>query len=260
MCILALLKHSQLPRQIYVYDNLTDVKTDQHFALWHKLYQKGLISQVTFTTKESTFGSFSKVVTSNLFAQQHSQDINKNSYDFLVLLDNDVIVTPGWDSVLRQAWGDVARYGLKDVKIITQLPGGIKESKEISRNIAGVKSKIGKFGGSGLWCVRTDFFEKIGLLQVKNFIGSTKRYDQSYWYLTEVSTAGKPYILGLHRKLGIHCGSLSYSVCNILNSKRGQTSPNLEKVEGDTDRYIEGLSFDEFYDAVSGDEVLTKEW
>lgn len=256
MCLLALLKHSTLPKQIYVYDNLTDIKVEQHFAFWYKLYMKGLISQVTFTTKDSTFNAFSKVVTSNLFALQHSQDPNKNKCDFLVLLDNDVIVTPGWDSVLREAWTDISRHSLKEIKIISQLPGGIMEARDVGRTIAGLKCKQGRLGGSGLWSVRTDFFDKIGLLQIKNFIDISKRYDQSYWHLVETHTGGKPYIVGLDHKLGIHCGSLSYSVCNNL----ARTKMTLEEAEEKTDKYIAGLSFEEFYNAVSTDGTLLKEW
>lgn len=258
MCMLALFKHSELEHQIYVYDNLTDAKLEEHFALWHKLYEKGLIKQVTFTTKESTFDCFSKVVASNLFAFQHSQDPNKDKCDFLVLLDNDVLVTPGWDSILKRAWTDVLKHSLKQIKIISQLPGSIMERKEISQKIAGVRCEVGKLGGSELWCVRNDFFEKIGLLQTRNFVGASKRYDQSYWYLAERAASGKPYILGLDHKLGIHCGSLTYSTCNILTKKGPQT--DLKEVEKQTDKYIEGLTFQEFYDAVSTDEVLLKEW
>ena len=258
MCMLALSKHSELEHQIYVYDNLSDVKLAEHFALWYKLFEKGLISQVTFASKESMFNAFSKVVTSNLFALQHSQDPNKDKCDFLVLLDNDVIVTPGWDSILKRAWTEVSKHALKQIKIIGQLPGGIIEAKEIPQKIAGVKCKIGKLGGSGIWSVQSDFFEKVGLLQVKNFIGSSKRYDQSYWYLTERASLGKPYILGLHCKLGIHCGSLSYSVCNNLVGSKKQIS--LSEAEEKTDKYIEGLTFEEFYNAVSTDEELLKGW
>ena len=256
MCLMALLKHSTVPHQIYVYENLTDTKIEQHFAFWYKLYEKGLITQVTFTTKESTFNAFSKVVASNLFAFQHSQDPDKGKYSFLVLLDNDVIVTPGWDSVLQQAWQDVSKFALKDIKIISQLPGGIMQSKDVHQRIAGVKCKEGKLGGSGLWSVRHDFFDKIGLLQVRKFIGTSKGYDQTYWHSADVNTGGKSYILGLDCKLGIHCGSLSYSVCNNL----ARTKMNLEEAEEKTDKYIAGLSFEEFYNAVSTDEALTKEW
>ena len=258
MCILALLKHSQIEHQIYVYDNLTDVKLESHFAFWHKLYEKGLVKQVTFTSKESTFNCFSKVVASNTFAFQHSQDPNKTNCEFLVLLDNDVIVTPGWDSVLRKAWKDVSKQSLKQVKIISQLPGGIMEKRAISQKIAGVRCEIGKLGGSGLWSVKNDFFEKVGLLQVKNFMATTKKYDQSYWYLMERTNSGKPYILGLDHKLGIHCGSLTYSTCNILTKNKHQIT--LQEAEEKTNKYIEGLTFEEFYNAVSTDDTLLKEW
>jgi hypothetical protein len=130
------------------------------------------------------------------------------------------------------------------------------QSREVPQKIAGVKCKEGRLGGSGLWSVKHDFFDKIGLLQLKNFIGASKRYDQSYWHLVEIYTGGKSYILGLDHRLGVHCGSLSYSVCNVLT----RTKMSLEEAEEQTDKYIGGLSFEEFYNAVSTDEALLKEW
>jgi len=166
MCVLALLKHSKLENNIYVYDNLTDVNLSEHFSLWHKLYEKGLIKQVTFSSLTSTFGAFSKVVSSNLFGFQHSQDPFREKTEFLVLLDNDVIVTPGWDLVLRNAWKDTNKLGLRQIKIISQWPGGISDRKPVFENIAGVKAEIGKLGGSGIWSVRNDFFDKVKLKMI----------------------------------------------------------------------------------------------
>jgi hypothetical protein len=257
MCITALVKHSELPAQIYVYENLTDYKLEEHYAFWYRLYEKGVISQVTFATKESTFSSFSKAVSNNLFGLQHQQDPNKNKYDYLVLLDNDIIVTPGWDSLLKQAWEDVFKNALSDVLVVSQIPGGIKDKKDIKPEIAGVKAVIGKNGGSGLWSVRNDFFEKVGFLDVKRLVGYNKKHDQLYWNKLEKITNGRPYILGLNRKLGIHCGSLTYSTCNILTKNRTLNIDFKEK-EDNTDKYLEGISFSEFYEAIVNDEELLK--
>jgi hypothetical protein len=132
------------------------------------------------------------------------------------------------------------------------------ERKEIPQMIAGVKCELGKLGGSELWCVKNNFFEEIGLLQVRNFVGLSKKYDQSYWYLADKITCGRPYILGLNHKLAIHCGSLTYSTCNTLTRKGPKV--DLKEIEEKTDKYIDGLTFEEFYDAISNDETLLKEW
>jgi len=258
-CIEALLKHSDELPHLYIYDNLTDCKVEQHFALCYKLYEKGLVDQVTFTTKNSTFDCFSKAATFNFFGLQHEQDLKKDKYNFLVCLDSDVIVTPGWDSVLKQAWLDVSKNALKDVLVISHIPGGINERKEVKQIIAGVKASIGKNGGSGLWSFKNDFFSKVGLLDLKRLVGVNKRHDQLYWGKLERVTGGRPYILGLEHKLGVHCGSLSYSPCNLLTKNKG-VEVDLKKVENDTDKYLEGISFSEFYEAIINDEKLTKEW
>ena len=146
-CLTALKKHSKMEHQVYVYENLTSTKIQEHFMYWSILYEKGLIDQVTFTSKESTFNSFSKAVACNMFGQQHQMDPNKNKYDFLVFLDNDIIVTPGWDRIIRDAWLDVKKYKMNNVKVIGQLPGGIKSKTIVNEKIAGIKgNKIGKLG------------------------------------------------------------------------------------------------------------------
>lgn len=257
LCIQALLKHSDELPKIYVYDNSTTEKLEEHFALWYKLYEKKLISQVTFTSEDSTFNAFSKASTCNFFGLQHEQDPNKNKYDFLLFLDNDIILTPGWDSILKQSWIDVTKNGLSDVLVISQIPGGVKERKDVSQKIAGFRAAIGRNGGSALWSIRPNFFEKVGLLDLKRLVGLNKRHDQLYWRQLERVTGGRPYILGLDYKLGVHCGSLSYSVCNVL-TKNKPSNVNLKEKEDDTDKYLEGIGFPEFYEAIINDEELLK--
>lgn len=256
-CIQALLSHSDEVPQIYVYDNLTDYKLEEHFALWYQLYEKRLISQVTFTTEISTFNCFSKAVTSNLFGLQHQQDLNKHKYDFLLILDNDFIVTPHWDTIIKQAWKEVRTNRLNDVLVVTQLPGGIKDKKKIPQKIAGVDAYIGKLGGSVFWSFKPDFFDRVGFVPIKVLVGESKGHDMRYWGNLERATQNRPYILGLDYKLGFHCGGLVHSVCNILSKKKNAI---LKEYEDETDKNIEGLSFSEFYEMISHDENLLKEY
>ena len=51
-CIAALKKHSTLPHQIYVYDNLSNFKEEEHFMFFCKLYKSRMVSKVVFNTKE----------------------------------------------------------------------------------------------------------------------------------------------------------------------------------------------------------------
>ena len=42
----------------------------------------------------------------------------------LVTLDNDIIVMPGWDQILRNTWIDIDRYKISHIYAITQYLGG----------------------------------------------------------------------------------------------------------------------------------------
>jgi hypothetical protein len=116
----------------------------------------------------------------------------------------------------------VKQKKLKHIKVIGQIPGGIKSRKEkhqINKNMLGF---AGTLGGSGLWSVQPDFFRTVGYLNLRQLVGHDKKHDQQYWRLLQASSPGKPYIMGVNKKLGIHCGKQAGSVCNKLtrNSNR----------------------------------------
>jgi hypothetical protein len=259
-CIYALRIHSKLPHQIYVYDNQSNYLVEEHFEYFCKMYMKKYITQVTFTTEDSTFNAFSKASTCNFFGKQHEMDPKKDSYDFLVILDNDIIVTPGWDLKIKSAWNYVKKHNMNNIKVIGQLPGGIKQRVGDQVVIGDMKGMRGKLGGSGLWAVRTNFFRDIGFLDLKQLVGHDKKHDQLYWRLLELSTHGKPYILGLREKLGIHCGKQAGSVCNRLTRNRGK--PNKHKVIyfEEAEKKISKLKFNEFYNGIVNDRYLMKDW
>lgn len=261
-CITALTKHSVEKPEIYIYDNLTSHKINEHFMYWNLLYQKGIVQQITFNTKQSTFNAFSKAVSCNQFGYNHEQDPNKDSYDFLLFLDNDIIVTPGFDEILKNAWIDIKKNQMKDIKVISQLPGGIKGKKEVKNKIAGLKAMSGTFGGSGLWCVKPNFFREIGYLDVNSLVNLHKKHDQNYWIKLGKSTNGRDYILGLDKKLGIHCGKISGSICNILtkNSKvKGSNVEELIKLDH-AEKEIDSMNFDMFYEKIKNDKTLANDW
>jgi len=256
-CITALYKHSTLPHQIYVYDNLTNYKIDEHYMYFSLLMQKGIIDQVTFTSSNSTFNAFSKAASCNFFGLQHQMDPKKDKYDFLLFIDNDIIVSPGWDEILKQSWEEVKKLGLNNIKIISQFPGGIKGKIELSQKIAGKQSVTGKFGGSGFWSVPSNFFDDVGFLNLKELVGHHKKHDQSYWRLLEKSSGGKDYILGLKDKLARHCGGkISGSVCNTL-TRNNMSDKKLDLIKfEDSEKRIDEMTFDEFYEMINKDESL----
>ena len=259
-CIKAIKKHSLLPHRLYVFDNGTTYKLKEHFEYFCRLYEKDLVTQVTFSTEKATFNAFSKAATCNFFGLQHEQDPKKDDYFFLVLLDNDIIVTPGWDEILKQAWKDVERYGLNNIKVVGQLPAGIKDKTTLPQKIAGRVAKTGKLGGSGLWSVRNNFFRDVGFLDLRSLIGEVKKHDQQYWSLLNRASRGQDYILGINEKLGIHCGFIAGSVCNVLNRNRNAKSAReLIKFEKQEER-IEEMTFEDFLKLIKDNVQCLADW
>lgn len=259
-CIEALKRHSTIPHQIYVYDNSTNYLIAKHFAFFCEKYISREISQITFTTKASTFNAFSKASTFNFFGKQHQEDPNKNNYDFILCLDNDIIVMPEWDKYLKTAWEYIQTKKMKNIKVIGQLPGGIKQVRsEIVIN-DNMKGKTGFLGGSGLWSMRSNFFEDVGTLDLTQLIKHDKKHDQNYWKLMQSKNGNDPYIMGINVKLGIHCGKVAGSVCNRLTHNR--TNPKKEKLIcfEQAEQKIDELSFDEFYKNIVNDTHLIKDW
>jgi len=254
-CIEALKRHSKIPNQIYIYDNLTNYKLEEHFSYYNKLLSKGYVAQVTFNTATSTFKAFSKASACNNFGAVHEQDPEKDNIMFLVFLDNDIIVSPGWDKTLRAAWKEVNKHKLNNIKVIGQRPGGIRNGQKLPYQIAGNEAIMGKLGGSGLWCVKNNFFRDVGFLDLKELVNRSKGHDQIYWRKLSHAANGERYILGLSTKLGIHCGRITGSVCNALTQNRHK---DIEFK--DQDQKIDNMKFDDFYKYISNKKELHNDW
>jgi len=256
----ALERHSTIPHDIYIYDNCTSHHVREHFEYAYNLYKHGLIVQYVFNTDKSTFGAFSKAVSWNHFGKLHMMDPQWAKYDFLTLLDNDIIVLPEWDLYIKKAWRTVRKLENDNVKIVSQLPGGIKNKKPFGHKIDGIEAKVGKLGGSGFWSVSPSFFKDVGFLDVKKFVGHNKRHDQSYWNILERRNKGKEYILGLDKTLCIHCGSLAGSVCNELTRNKSNKH-KLDKIKFENcEQKIDNMKFDEFLKLIQSNEKLFKSW
>lgn len=258
-CLTSIKKHSSIPHQIYIYDNLTNYKIKEHFLYFSMLYENNLIDQICFTSKNSTFNAFSKAVTFNMFGQQHEMDPNKNKFNFLVFLDNDMIVSPDWDKILIDVMNDLNKEKLDHIKIITQKPGGAKIA---NRN----KIKLGEkdcyeaiLGGSGFWVTRNNFFSDVGFLDLKRLINHNKKHDQFYWELLRSKNKNKPYTLVVDHPFCYHTGKFSRSICNVLTNKK-RDPELLEKIKFEqSEKTINNMSFDEFYNLIINDSE-TKKW
>lgn len=259
-CVEALERHSTIPHDIYIFNNCTNYKIREHFEYFYNLYINKLIVQCTFNTTNSTFNAFSKAVSSNQFGQLHMMDPNWKNYDFLMILDNDIIVFPNWDKILKNAWDDIKKFELdKQIKVIGQLPGGIKAKKLLDKKIAGYDAKIGRLGGSGFWSIQPNFFHDIGFLDINKFIKCEKRHDQEYWNKLENKSKGKDYILGLDTTLCYHCSKLTGSVCNSLTRYKNDKN-KLDKIKfEDAEKKIGNMSFDEFFGYIKNNPEFS-EW
>lgn len=259
-CLEAINLHTKTPYQLFIYQNQTDYLLEEHFKYMKKLYMRGLVTQITFNTTASTFNAFSKAAACNSFGMQHEQDPEKDKYDFLMILDNDIILTPGWDEYVLRAWKYIKKNKLENIKVVGQLPGGIKHKNE-QIEIGDMIGRTGFLGGSGLWTVQPDFFRKVGFLNLKELVGHVKRHDQLYWQLLHKSSSGKPYIMGLNKKLGIHCGMLCGSVCNTLTRLRGKKVPSNDCIKFEkAEENINKLKFKEFFDSIVDDQRLISDW
>ena len=260
-CITAIQKFSRLPHQIYVYDNLTNHRIQEHFMYFSLLYEKGIITQYTVNTKESTFNAFSKAVSCNQFGLNHEQDPDKDKVDFLVFLDNDcIIVQEGWDQILKDAWTDINRLGMTNIKVIGHLPGGIMKKRDISTRIAGYQAMTGTHGGSGFWVVKNNFFREVGYLNIKELIGHDKKHDQNYWRKLQQVSPNKDYILGLKLIFVVHTGSIAGSICNTLTKNKTKTDKH-ELIKFDyAEKEIDSLTFDQFYTKIKNDSKMVGDW
>ena len=176
------------------------------------------------------------------------------------MMDNDIILMPGWDKYLERAWTYVRKNKLEHIKVIGQLPGGIKSKKEEHPIAKDLMGRAGVLGGSGLWSVRSNFFTDVGLLPLHQLVGQSKRHDQLYWQLLGKASPGKAYIMGLDKKLGIHCGTMAGSVCNVLTRQRGKKKDlnAIQFKEGDNN--IRSMNFDTFFDKIQENKKLIADW
>jgi len=261
-CIIALYRYTKLPLQIHIYDNLTNYKIREHFEYAYNLYKNGLIASYNFNTKESTFNAFSKAISFNQFGTLHCMDPNKNDYDFLLILDNDIIVLPDWDLKVKSAFEYIKNR--KEIKIVSQITSGIKNAIKLDDKIYNntIEMSAGKNGGSGFWCIRPNFFEDVGFLDAKNLVGKHKGHDIYYWRLLDKASNNKPYILGLHTKLCIHCGGMTGSICNVMSrgiEKSLQEKESIIKFES-AEEEIEKTNFDDFIKKICEDKNLINGW
>ena len=249
-CIEALERFSTLEHHIYVYDNLTTHKLWEHADYFARLLESKVISQVTFNSADSTFNAFSKIVSCNQFGRSHEEDPRKDEYKYLMIMDNDIIVKPGWDIIFKEAWSYVNKSPLlrKHIKIISQLPGGFLQCKRYSRKIASYEAYTCIGGASSFWSIRSNFFRDVGFLDIKESIGQSKFHDFKYREILDRNNkdAKIGYGLALDAPMAFHVGGIYGSICDMLHIGNGDRIKGAEFKEDE--RVVSSLTLDDLID------------
>ena len=256
-CIESLERFTCSEKSIHIYDNLTNYRFDEHLEYYMQLYTEGIIDKFVINSEQSTYNCFSKAVCFNEFGFNHIQDPGRDKTNFLVLLDNDMLVCPAWDIYVRAIMEYISdKKQFDDIRIITQNPGGVTDRKQ-SFKVFDMGFEIGVHGGSGFWCLRPNFFDDIGFLDLNLVKGINKKHDQNYWDKIAKKTKGRPYSLAINKKLALHTGPLlSGSVCDIL-TKHNNDQQQIKFEE--LDKQIENISFEDFYKQIK-DEPRCLNW
>jgi len=245
-CIQALYKFTHQPFQLYVYDNLTDYLVRDHWGFFCSLYEKGLITKYVANTRHSTFGCFSKAVAWNEFGHIHMMDPLWDTTDFLLCLDNDILVTDGWDLVVSSIWSSLKESEwYKYIHVVTQWYGS-KLGQKNKTELNGYTCHLGTHTGSGFWAVKPTFFLDVGFLDITKFIGLNKKHDQFYWQMMLEKNQGLPYICGVEHMLFYNCGWWgTKSLCNTLT-----VCPDSDVSFSEEEDKLSQMTFSEFYSAV----------
>ena len=225
--------------EIFLYDNLSEFDMEERAQYYGKLLRERWLTQVTFNTKGSTDNAFSKAAANNQFADFHMNSLDKRSIRYLIMMDNDMLCLPGWLEQFDKAWKDVRSDPKlkKEISIVTQHPGGVMGRKRFSIN--GTEYTRGTSGGSGLWIVKNDFYDRIGKLNLAKLVGKNKAHDQHYWYRIQRKTGVYNYAVTVFCQKVLHLGGICGSVCNSLHQNGGR---NLHQVEKGFDQRIKGLT------------------
>ena len=249
-CLEALERHTKSPYQVYLYDNETNYKLEEHISYYTEMFKQGRIAQYTVNSGTSLYNAFGKASSLNSFGANHEQDPRKSSYDFLLMLDNDCIVTPDWDTLVKDAFRMLRLKGMNHIKVVGQ--GGIRNVKPLPWKVKEYAAYMGFLGGSGFWAVRPNFFSDVGLLDLRKLVGHDKKHDQLYWQKLQRASEGKPYIMGLRTKLTIHTGGMAGSICNKL-AREGRNERTMEIIKFKVpDAQIEAMDFDTFFNQFTG--------
>lgn len=255
-CIESLYLNTNRPIHLFVFDNCMSTRLDEHFIYFCNLYKVGRLQKYVVNTVTSTYNAFSKAMSFNEFGLFIESHPNKNEYEWLLCLDNDmIIIQKGWDDYIASMFNEVDKHEGNTIQIVTQYPGGVSGSDHMFGNI---KVRVGVNGGSGFWNIRPDFFSKVGLLEPEPLLGISKRHDIHYWEKLNKFSRGQPYTVAIDLPLALHvayCNGMDLSVCKAI---RNDHASNVDFESFDA--LVEGLQYDDFLEWIKRDEDVFRRW
>jgi len=254
---------------IYAFDNKSDL-SDERAAMFYNLLKQDKIKYYSYDTSESTYNCFGKAVTFQRWIKMMITERNMYSTispgldgyrTFYVLMDNDMLLGPGWDEYFISAAEQVERIQ-PDTHMLIKSPGGVPEScrqdpqYKIKNVFDGsdisIQPGIGG-GGSGFWFMTYNMLNKVMWddRDLKYTFNVDKRHDSTTWRLIHDKNGICKYNAAVvppseDNPLVLHLGGRIGSICNQL--VKGKYNGDVKKGITDMeDHEIEGLSVDDLW-------------
>lgn len=256
-CIEYLFKNTRREIDLFVFDNCTGTRIPDHFNYFCRLYEQGKLQKYVANTITSTYNAFSKAMSFNEFGLFIENHPDKFSYDWLVCLDNDMIlIQEKWDDIIGTMFEEVDKKEPNNtIQIITQYPGGCSGT---DYNLDKFKIRVGVNSGSGFWNIRPDFFTKVGLLESEPLIGINKRHDLELWPKLNAYTKGQPYVIAIDQPMALHIAYHDGKDLSICKATRNNPAMNVDFEL--FDNLIETMNDTEFNEFIMKDADVSRRW
>lgn len=258
-CIEALYKNTSSDIHLFVFDNCTTHNIDGHFTYFSYLYKQGKLQKYVVNTLISTFNAFSKAMSFNEFGVYIESLPDKSIYDFLLCLDNDMIlVEKDWDLIIKEAMEATSKK-IPTLEIWAQYPGGCS-GHDYTIPIKGQDTtiRLGINSGSGFWCIKPDFFSRVGLIEPELLVGINKRHDIELWSKLNELHKGKPYVCAIKIPMALHFSYFNGKDLSICKPTRND--PSKEIIHHDVEKLVNSMSYEEFIEFIKKDEELFSQW
>ncbi len=229
---------------IYLFDNYSDIDTNR-LNMISKLLNNNLIKYYSYDTNTSSCNCFPKAIGFKRWVTMMIDDYNIrlnfksniNTVDYYVLIDNDMLVGPGYDEYFITA-SEKLKSVEPNLHYLVKYPGGVTKN---SINYGYTYEMENKFqtndkfnvisanfgGGSGFWFMSYEQLLKLqwGYDQLKNTYNSFKKHDTTTWNMIKEKNGNIRYVGARaapkpkSNPLVIHLGGIVGSICNALTKK-----------------------------------------